>query len=344
MKRVILGAALWLATAAGLQAACTGRNLMDDLSPADRAGIAAAAAQVPNSEGTVWEARKGDARMLLLGTYHFTDDRHAAAVDALKPRITAADALLVEAAPDAQAQLQSRLAAEPQLMIDATGATLPERMGKEQWAALSDAMEDRGVPAVMASRLRPWYAATMLAVSPCMMAELKSGDAARAGMDFMLIDVATAAGVPVKSLEPYDTVFGLFSDLTPAEEIDMLLSALPGAEHADDFTATTAAAFFSGRVWELWEFSRHDAYANSGLSREQVDRQVALAQERLMDRRNRAWIAPLTKAAEAAAPKGREVVAAFGALHLPGEQGVLRLLERDGWTVRRVAQDEGTTR
>ena len=71
---------------------------------------------------------------------------------------------------------------------------------------------------------------------------------------------------------------------------------------------------------------------------------MALAQERLMDRRNRAWIAPLTQAAEAAAPKGTEVVAAFGALHLPGEEGVLRLLERDGWTVRRVAQDEGTTR
>ena len=27
------------------------------------------------------------------------------------------------------------------------------------------------------------------------------------------------------------------------------------------------------------------------------------------------------------------VAAAFGALHLPGEDGVLRLLERDGWTI-----------
>ena len=177
-----------------------------------------------------------------------------------------------------------------------------------------------------------------LSMSPCMMAEMRAPDGAPAGMDMMLMDTAERAGVPVRSLEPYDTVLGMFDDLSPEDEIDMVLWSLPGAEHADDFTTTTAAAFFAGKVWELWEFSRLDSYINSGLSRAEVDRQVALAQERLMDRRNRAWIAPLTGAAEAAAPKGREVVAAMGALHLPGDEGVLRLLERDGWTIERVAR------
>ena len=46
------------------------------------------------------------------------------------------------------------------------------------------------------------------------------------------------------------------------------------------------------------------------------------------------WVAEeMGVTAEQAAKSQGYVVAAFGALHLPGEQGVLRLLERDGWTV-----------
>lgn len=59
----------------------------------------------------------------------------------------------------------------------------------------------------------------------------------------------------------------------------------------------------------------------------------------MMDKRNESWIAPLTRAARQAADAapGGQVVAGFGALHLPGERGVLRLLEKDGWQVTRIA-------
>ena len=52
-----------------------------------------------------------------------------------------------------------------------------------------------------------------------------------------------------------------------------------------------------------------------------------------MDRRNESWIAPIETAASEAAASGREIVVGFGALHLAGEQGVLRLLERAGWRI-----------
>lgn len=336
MGRLILGLAVWLAGAAAVQAECVGRNLFDDLSPEVRTQIEAEAASTPYAYGTMHEATKGTAKLLLVGTYHFTDPRHAETIARLAPRIAAADALLVEAGPEEEAQLKQRLASDPTLMVDPHGPTLPERLGTREWAVLSAAMAERGIPAVIASRLRPWYVAVTLGVSPCILEQLQAGGGDVAGMDHLLIAEAERAGVRVAALEPYDTVFALFEDMSPDEELDMIRSALPGAERADDFTTTTAEAFFDGRVWELWEFSRHDAYENSGLTRAEVDRQAELAQERLMDQRNRSWMAPLTEAAEAAAARGKEVVAAFGALHLPGENGVLRLLERDGWTIERV--------
>ena len=65
-------------------------------------------------------------------------------------------------------------------------------------------------------------------------------------------------------------------------------------------------------------------------------RLLAEAEQILMHDRNRAWIDPMTGAANMAAASGKGVVAAFGALHLPGEKGVLRLLEQEGWTIERV--------
>ncbi len=344
MRRWIIGLALVLAGTVGTVAAapaepaapCVGRNLFDQMPASRRAEIAAASAQVPYATGTLYEATRGDARLLLVGTYHFTDPRHAATVDLIAPRIRTADRLLVEAGPDEEKQLQARLADEPTLMADPTGPTLPQRLDPEDWSDLSRALAERGVPAVIASRLRPWYVATMLGVSPCVLRELRDQGGADAGLDKLLIHAAQGSGVPVQALEPYDTVFTLFQNMTPAEEIDMILAALPAAAHADDYTTTTAEMFAQGRVWDLWEFGRFDAYDNSGLDRAEVDRQVALTQEQLMDSRNRNWIKPLTRAAMAAATRGKEVVAAFGALHLPGENGVLRLLERDGWTIRKV--------
>ena len=59
---------------------------------------------------------------------------------------------------------------------------------------------------------------------------------------------------------------------------------------------------------------------------------LIIAIEMVFDKRNRRK----SETAEKAATRGKGIVAAFGALHLPGEQGILRLLEKDGWTIERL--------
>ena len=156
------------------------------------------------------------------------------------------------------------------------------------------------------------------------------------GLDHRLVERAEALDVPIRALEPWNTVFTLFSDLTPQQEIEMIRTALPAAAYADDYAVTLTDAYFAGDIWAIWEFGRFDAYRSSGLTREQVDAQMALAREKLMDGRNERWIGPLTESADKAARQGKGIVAGFGALHLPGERGVLRLLEQDGWTIERL--------
>lgn len=314
---------------------CVGRNLLDDLPAETREQLDAAVEAVPYHRGLLWRASKGDQRITLVGTYHFQDPRHDAMMQRLEPAFADAAALLVEAGPEEEAQLSEALSRDPSLTVVVDGPTLPERLTPDEWAMLSDAMAARGVPAVLAAKMQPWYVSMMLSISPCVLRGVAENGDVR-GLDDLLIEQAEEIDLPVQALEPWDTVFTLFSDLTQAQEEDMIRATLPAAQYADDYAVTMSEAYFGADVWAIWEFGRFDAYDNSGLNRAEVDAQMALAKSRLMDARNESWIAPLEQAAGRAAAEGRSVLAGFGALHLPGEEGVLRLLERRGWTIERL--------
>ncbi|MTH79364.1 TraB/GumN family protein [Paracoccus aestuariivivens] len=319
---------------------CVGRNLFNDLSPARMAELRASTRNVPFHRGLFWQATKDQKKITLIGTYHFNDPRHDATMARFGPTIDAADVLLVEAGPTEEKRLAEAMAKDPSLIMDTKGATLPERMSAEDWKSLWTAMEARGMPAVVTSRMRPWYVSVMLGISPCMLKTVRrTGDTG--GLDHQLIDRAEAADVPVRALEPWNTVFSLFEGMTPAEEIDMIRSAMPAAEYADDYAVTLTEAYFTGDSWLIWEFGRFDAYDKSGLSRAEVDKQMRLAQDKLMDQRNRNWIAPIETAAAQAADRGKGIVVGFGALHLPGKNGVLSLLQKSGWTIQQLEIEEG---
>ena len=333
-----------LALAAGFAAPawaqeCVGRNLFDDLPPGRMEQLQAATRDIPFHRGLFWQATKGDQVVTLIGTYHFNDPRHDATMKRFGPVLDKAATLLVEAGPAEEKRLAGAMTSDPSLIMDAKGPTLPERMSPEDWKSLWTAMEARGMPAVVTSRMRPWYVSVMLGISPCMLQTVrKTGDTG--GLDHQLIERAEKAQVPIHALEPWDTVFKLFAGMTPDEEIDMIRAAMPAAEHADDYAVTLTEAYFSGDSWLIWEFGRFDAYDNSGMSRAEIDQQMRLAQDKLMDQRNRNWIAPIEAAAADAAKQGKGVVAGFGALHLPGRSGVLALLQAKGWTIRPIKSGE----
>lgn len=313
---------------------CVGTNLLETMPAERRALIEDAVRDVPYHRGLFWRASKDNQVITIVGTYHFGDPRHRASMQRIEAPLAHADLLFVEAGPEEEARLTRALTEDPTLMVDPNGPTLPERLAPEEWQALSDAMSQRGTPGVVAAKLRPWYVAMLLGVSPCMMkAQAETG---AAGLDHLLADRAAELGVPIRALEPWDTVFSLFEDMTPEQEIDMIRASLPAASYADDYAVTLTDAYFEGDVWTIWEFGRFDAYDNSGLSREEVDSLMDLARTQLMDRRNRNWIAPLAEAAAVAAQKDKGIVAGFGALHLPGDMGVLRLLEQQGWRIEKL--------
>jgi uncharacterized protein len=309
-------------------AACEGTDLIAAMTPAERADLQAAAHAIPYPRGNFWRAvrptAEGEQSVTLVGTYHLDDPRHAPVIEALGPVIDAAGTVLVEAAPEEQKALQDHIARDPSIMLITEGPSLLEQMSAADWRLLTDALAKRGVPAMMAARMQPWYVNLMLAIPICAMEEMTD----EKGLDGMIMARATASGVPLDSLERYDTVLGLF-DLMPAEDqIGMIRTTLAMDDRSLDFSTTLANAYFAGESRMIWELMRRESLSLPGYTPEKVNEEFARMEAVLMSARNRAWIPVI----EAAAEKG-PVVAAFGALHLPGEDGVLALLERQGFTL-----------
>lgn len=328
MKRLTAALGTLLCLSSPLQAQCLGKNLIAGLSPTDRAVLDAQTAKIPHPVGNYWRATKAGQTITLIGSYHLDDPRHAATIAALTPIIDAATTVLVEAGPEEEKALKTQLARDPGLMIITTGPTLVDQLPAEDWAALTTAMRARGIPAFMVAKFQPWYISVMLGIPPCAMAQASVSE----GLDGKIMDAAIAANVPIKALEPFDTVFEIFGGLSNADQLSMIHSTLAMEHLGADYAITLADTYFSQDTRAIWEFTKLQALAVPGATPDQVNGEFDRMEEALMAKRNRSWI-PVIKAAAADGP----VFAAFGALHLSGKDGVLALLERDGYTVARLS-------
>jgi uncharacterized protein len=309
-------------------AECDGKNLFAEMAPEKLASLTAAADAVPFPRGNYWRATREGEEITLIGTYHFDDPRHFPTLDVIAPKIALAKTVLVEAGPDEEKALKDLIARDPGKMMIMEGPTLLEQLPPDVWSQLSAALAQRGIPGFMAAKMQPWYVAVLLSVPPCAMAAMQDPK----GLDGLVIDTAEAAGVPVRGLEPFDTVFGIFGAMTQAEMVSMIQSTLAVEHQSEDYSATLADSYFAGESRIIWEYMRDVSYAMPGYTREQVDAEFARMEDLLMESRNRAWIPVLTQAAN-----DGPVFAAFGALHLSGEAGVLNLLQQEGFTLEQLS-------
>lgn len=324
---VSLALVLGLGTAQA-QGHCEGVDLIAQMPAQERARITEIAHAAPYAQGLLWRATRDGQEVVIAGTYHFDDPRHSALVTRLLPALDQAASVLVEAGPKEEAQLKSELMSRPDLMFDPDGPTLPELLPDPDWQRLMEAFEARGIPPVFAAKFKPWYAAITISMSPCALRAISEG---AVGLDKKIVAAAQAHNLPIRALEPYDTAFHLFDDISEGDQRDLLRGALAVEGKSDDMTFTLANAYFDGETRLIWAFSDWLARQDKTLPPEVIEKQLELSEEKLMVERNRAWI-PVIEAASATS-QGKPVLMAAGALHLAGEGGVLNLLAARGWDI-----------
>ena len=153
--------------------------------------------------------------------------------------------------------------------------------------------------------------------------------AGKGGLDFMLWDAAEARGLGMRALEPWDTVFRLFGEATMEEQLDYLRTGVLEPALQEEMFVAVVEGYFEGDVGQAWELGRVSLNFIPGMEGEAGLALFEEMEEQLLTARNRAWIPVI----EAAAAEHGQVMVAAGAAHLPGEEGVLALLEARGWTI-----------
>jgi len=309
------------------RAACPGTDLILGMPETDRAALRAAAREHPYAEGILWRATKGDRTVHLVGTMHLYDPRHAAMMDRLEPMLSQVEAVFLEVGAGDQAKLQRMIAEDPQLAFLTDGPTLPELLAPEDWDRLSAALADRGVPAFLASKMKPWMALANLGMTRCDFDNIRNG---LLGLDSMIIKAAVAQGKPPVALEPIDTALKIFAEFTQAEQLMLLrLTLAQQADDSADQAVTLSAAYFREEIQLIWEFALAQSADVPGMSEDMLAEQNAKLEEILVTRRNKSWMGPILTS-------GGDALVAVGAMHLPGEYGLLALLAQNGFAIERL--------
>lgn len=328
LLRALNGVVLALLLVSPVWAACTGKDLRNDLSPTERDWMTARLAEIPYPVGNHWIARKGGRTLHLIGTFHFNDPRMEQIVARLDPIIASADAVLFEVTQNDMKAFQKDLAQDMSLMLITEGPTLIDLMEPDAWDALSKRAAAAGVPSWMAAKMRPWFLGTLLGMPPCLRA-LKQE--AKEGVDLRLAQVADLHAIPQASLEQVGDVMALFNKDPLEVQVQQLEASLMLMGGSDDMMATLLAGYFEERHAELMVYAELVFRRDTSFASEEKDRIWEDFITTFLDQRNRNWMPALLT------HPGDTLVVAVGAGHLAGEVGLLNLLAQEGYTLEQAA-------
>lgn len=305
---------------------CRGVDMIAKLKaeePGKYAAFETAAQSVPNAEGLLWKVEAtGVAPSWLFGTMHTTEADLVALAPAIRAALAGATSVAVEIADAGGAAQQAEMIAYVTSKgIDLAGVGL-DGLTPEQQAEARRRLEEAGMPAQVATVLKPWFLALTLQVSACQTRQLAAGlptiDAAveKAGRD---------GGAAIVGLESVTEQLDAASRIPDEVARRMIRETVSRPGAADDVQATTLGLYRARHVG--WYYAmKGETFGQAFDAASYADFLTGVVDERnrLMADRAR----PLIE-------KGGAVVA-VGALHLPGDRGLVALIRGQGFSVTRI--------
>ncbi len=278
-----------------------------------RAGVAAEA--MLNGQGILWEiAQESQTPNYLLGTIHIADER----VLTLPPPVGAAFAASQRAIFEIifDPSVRTTMA---RTMVLADGRNLEGIVGSELFAQAVEVAGDYGLPAQVLQVMKPWALVPIFSFPPEQFARVASG---KAPLDEWLQQEAARRGKRLVGLETVEEQLSLFDGASEADQVALLRSVVVDrAAIALQFESLLAGylARDTGSIYQ--EMLREAAESDGGIPASFEEDFVIARNRRMVDR-----LLPYLA-------EGGNFVA-IGALHLPGEAGMVNLLAKAGYQVR----------
>jgi uncharacterized protein len=322
---LILATVLCLTISRAAQADCHGHDLFPTLkseAPAAYAAIETAASAMPFRHGKLFRlSHAATEPSYLFATLHLSDPR----ITSLSPRLIAAlthSKIVVLETVETGDVLRRVIRNDRAAWRRATVARENERadnlLDETEFKQLEALVARSGLPESMARELKASTLALLLDVSACRLPETKPY------LDKLVANIALESRIETVGLESMIEQIEILNGLPRETERDLLIAVLRRADRSEDFVETEIARYAEGDIGGLLAWLQ-SAEPIRGLTQAQIppafgDRLIALRNRRMRDR------------ALSFLRRGGAFIA-VGAVHLPGKEGLLSLLESEGYHV-----------
>ena len=290
----------------------------------------------PTEKPFLWRI-DGPVPSYLYGTIHVPDPRVLELPEVVQRALDASDVFFAEIPLDAgtQASLLAKVMLPP-------GQDLRKIAGEDVFARVvrvvskvlgSGAPGTADILATMLATMKPW--AVMSQVE--LLEFLPDLSAGRQPLDVKLYGYAGKAGKELGSLETVDEQVAVFEAFTNEEQVRMLVEALDDLEKPGPSGVSPTKELID--LYLAGDLDRLEAEANKQSTGDQALNKKMMA--RVVDERNLKMVA---KMAELIAKRpARSHFFAVGALHYPGETGILNQLTKKGFKITRLSPQDAAS-
>ncbi len=248
----------------------------------------------------------------ILGTFHTSDPTIIATISYTKPYLQAADSALFElkkSPEDATIIAQSMLL--PATHQEGLRALIGKSYFNQLLALLKPASD--ALPAIYVNRYKPWAANILLQTIMI--------DISGTVMDDALQQQAKRIGITVAALESLQEQFDALGGLSEADQIIMLKDTIDNFDSFETLNERLLKAYRAGDLDKIAHIGEESFAAIPHNIRDELE-------TALVTNRNQR----MTDAMLPYVVQGNNFTA-IGALHLPGEKGMLQLLENEGYSI-----------
>lgn len=313
-------------TTATNEQSCGGKNLIAEYAANDPDTlklIEENAAKIINGNSVFWKIEKlGIPASYLLGTMHMADERIAKLEGKRLLAFNQTDLLIVENTDALDpAKAQAAMAKLQHLTMLKT-ESLNDLLDAETLKRLEPAITARGIPFAIATKLRPWLVATTISIPVCEIAAKKSG---KPVLDELLAQKAKEAGKKIIGLETVEEQLSAIANMPREFHISALKETLYLGDEIKDVMETLKQLYIEGDIAKIQPLMKVISPKTSSLSdNKRFEEQLIINRNKIMATRAAPYL------------ENGNVFLAVGALHLPDQTGLVKLIRDLGYSVTAV--------
>ncbi len=264
------------------------------------------------AETSLWRVAKGDHRLFIGGTVHLLSKADYPFPDEFEQVFREVDTVIFETDLDAfsGAEMQADMLRK---LTYPDGIRLQSKLSAKAYRALAAYCKTAGIPLDSLQNMKPAMVVLILTIS-----QLKQLDMADTGVDQFFLKKAKASSKKVVGLESAEAQIQVLENMGKGQENELILSSIKELQSTPRAIKGIKSAWRNGNLKEL---------ENIGI--QSMQSEFPQLRKNLLTSRNQAWL-PKIKAQLETSEKALILV---GALHLAGDDGLIALLKKQGYTV-----------